>query len=138
MTGRRDRAYARGMDRDPNAPATPADRERVTAELREHLASGRLALSEYRARLDAVRRAGTVGELDTVTAQLPGREDRDDAAGATPPREYRPYVDAPPRAGAYGPAEGRRQRVSNATLNKVWLVVMSLGVLAWALVYFLR
>lgn len=110
----------------------------MTAELREHLASGRLALSEYRARLDAVRRAGTVGELDAVSANLPGREDRDDAAGATPPPEYRPIVDAPPRAGAYGPAEERRPRVSNATLNKVWLVVMSLGVLVWALVYFLR
>ncbi|MGC0422306.1 DUF1707 SHOCT-like domain-containing protein [Embleya sp. AB8] len=126
------------MDRDPNSPATHADRERVTAGLREHLASGRLALSEYRACLDAVRRAGTVGELDAVSANLPGREDRDDAAGATPPRDYARHVDAPSRAGAYGPAKERRSRVSDATLNKVWLVVMSLGVLVWALVYFVK
>ncbi|MYW06163.1 DUF1707 domain-containing protein [Streptomyces sp. SID3343] len=125
------------MDRDPQAPATPADREQATARLREHLAGGHLGLSEYRACLDAVRRAGTVGELDAVSANLPGRPDRDDAVGATPPPEYHPHVDAP-RAGAYGPAGERRQRVSNATLNKVWLVVMSLGVLTWALVYFLK
>ncbi|WP_406283445.1 DUF1707 domain-containing protein [Embleya sp. NBC_00896] len=126
------------MDRDPNAPATPADRERVTAVLREHLASGRLALSEYRARLDGVRRAGTVGELDAVSANLPGREDRDDAARSTTPQEYDRHVETPPRAGAYGPAMEQRPRVSNATLNKVWLVVMSLGVLAGALAYFLK
>jgi hypothetical protein len=125
------------MDRDPQRPATSADREQATARLREHLAAGHLALSEYRARLDGVRRAGTVGELDAVSANLPGRPDRDDAVDATPPQEHHPNVDAP-RAGAYGPAGERRQRVSLATLNKVGLVVMSLGVLTWALVYFLR
>ncbi|GCD93886.1 DUF1707 SHOCT-like domain-containing protein [Embleya hyalina] len=126
------------MDRDPNVPATAADRERVTAELREHLASGRLALSDYRAGLDGVRRAVTVGQLDALVANLPGREDRADTAGATPPPGYDRPVEAPFRAGAYGPAEEHRSRVSNATLNKVWLVVMTLGVLVWALVYFVR
>ena len=126
------------MDRDPSAPATPTDRERVTAVLREHLAAGRLALSDYRTRLDAVRRAGTVGELDAVAAHLPGRDDQDDAVSSTASQEYDARVDTPARAGSYGPAREPRQRVSNATLNKVWLVVMSLGVLIWALVYFVR
>ncbi|MDI2126869.1 DUF1707 SHOCT-like domain-containing protein [Yinghuangia seranimata] len=52
-----------------------ADRERVTAVLREHMAAGRLSLTDYQARLRRVRAATTAGELDAVLHGLPTRRD---------------------------------------------------------------
>jgi hypothetical protein len=48
-----------------------AEREAVTGQLREHYAAGRLSMDEFRARLDAVYAAATMGELRRVTADLP-------------------------------------------------------------------
>jgi hypothetical protein len=77
------------MDSDAAQPATDAERERVTGILREQMASGRLALSDYQARL----RRATAGELDAVLRDLPGR--RDDGDG-----EERPHAAASPSAEA--------------------------------------
>ncbi|WP_345673617.1 DUF1707 domain-containing protein [Yinghuangia aomiensis] len=81
------------MDSDAARPVTDAERERVTGILREQMASGRLALSDYQARLRRVRAAATVGELDAVLRDLPGR--RDDGDG-----EERPHAAASPSAEA--------------------------------------
>src|SRR5215831_13419716 len=49
-----------------------AERDAVAGQLREHYATGRLTMDEFRARLDAAYAAVTAGELSRVTAYLPG------------------------------------------------------------------
>ncbi|MBO0802755.1 MAG: DUF1707 domain-containing protein [Nocardiopsaceae bacterium] len=48
-----------------------AEREAVTAELREHYASGRLTLDELNERLDAALDAKTRADLDALMTDLP-------------------------------------------------------------------
>ncbi|GGK72668.1 hypothetical protein Sme01_07880 [Sphaerisporangium melleum] len=66
-----------------------AERDEVTATLREHFAQGRLTREELDERLDAAFAARTAGELRRVTADLP----------ASPAPRPAPY-DAPPSAHA--------------------------------------
>jgi Domain of unknown function (DUF1707) len=49
-----------------------ADRERVTARLREHFAEGRLTREELDERVTAALNAKTVGDLRPLMADLPG------------------------------------------------------------------
>jgi hypothetical protein len=56
-----------GADRRIDA----AEREAAAGQLREHYATGRLTMDEFRARLDAAYSAETPGELSRVTADLP-------------------------------------------------------------------
>jgi Domain of unknown function (DUF1707) len=49
-----------------------ADRERVTARLRDHFAEGRLTREELDERVSAALNAKTVGDLRRVMADLPG------------------------------------------------------------------
>jgi hypothetical protein len=48
-----------------------AEREAVAEQLREHYATGRLTIDEFRARLDAAYSATTAAGLSRVTADLP-------------------------------------------------------------------
>jgi hypothetical protein len=48
-----------------------AEREAVAGQLREHYATGRLTIDEFRARLDAAYSAATASGLSRVTADLP-------------------------------------------------------------------
>jgi hypothetical protein len=59
-------------DRDDPIRASDADRERVTARLREHFAEGRLTRDELDERITAALNARTFGDLRAVTADLPG------------------------------------------------------------------
>jgi Domain of unknown function (DUF1707) len=56
---------------DPHLRASDADRQQVIDALTAHTAAGRLTLDEFTARVDAVTRARTYGELADVTADLP-------------------------------------------------------------------
>lgn len=56
---------------DPGMRVSDADRERVAAELQEHVATGRLTIAEFAERVGAVYRARTAGELQPVTSDLP-------------------------------------------------------------------
>ena len=49
-----------------------AERDRLTALLREHYAAGRLSLDELRRRVEVVLAAGYVDEATAVLADLPG------------------------------------------------------------------
>lgn len=49
-----------------------ADRERVTARLREHYAEGRLDAEELEERVTAALKAKTYGDLKPIMADLPG------------------------------------------------------------------
>ncbi|GHD99538.1 DUF1707 SHOCT-like domain-containing protein [Streptomyces alanosinicus] len=51
--------------------ASDADRERVTEVLREAVAEGRLDMTEFEERLEAVYQARTYGELAPITRDLP-------------------------------------------------------------------
>jgi hypothetical protein len=90
-----------------------ADRERVTARLRDHYAEGRLSAEEMEERITAALNAKTVGDLRQVMADLPDPE----PAGAGGPGG-RLGAGAPMAAGWAGPgwagpgwgAPGRRGR----------------------------
>jgi DUF1707 SHOCT-like domain len=56
---------------DPRIRASDADRDRMTALLREHHAAGRLTAEEFAERMDAALEAKTLGELDELLADLP-------------------------------------------------------------------
>jgi uncharacterized membrane protein len=56
---------------NPRLRASDADRDRVAALLREHLAAGRLTTDEFQERLSATFAAKTMGELDELMADLP-------------------------------------------------------------------
>ena len=58
---------------EPHLRAADADREVVAAQLGEHMAAGRLTVAEYEDRLSRAYAAKTYGELDQLTADLPGR-----------------------------------------------------------------
>lgn len=65
-------------DDQPDLPAaadlraSDADRERVSEQLRDALAEGRLDMEEFEERLDATYKARTYGELAPITRDLPG------------------------------------------------------------------
>jgi hypothetical protein len=59
------------MPGNPRLRAAHADRDRVAALLREHLADGRLTTGEFGERLSAAFAAKTMGELDELMADLP-------------------------------------------------------------------
>jgi hypothetical protein len=51
--------------------ASDEERDRVTRELQHHFETGRLTMDELNSRLDAALRARTVGDLFSVTQDLP-------------------------------------------------------------------
>jgi hypothetical protein len=56
---------------DDRIRVSDADRDRVTARLREHFAEGRLTADELDERISATLNAKTFGDLRPVTADLP-------------------------------------------------------------------
>ncbi|ASU81919.1 hypothetical protein CDO52_03220 [Nocardiopsis gilva YIM 90087] len=59
--------------------ASDADRDRVAERLREALAEGRLTHEEHEERIDAVYRATTVGDLASITHDLPAPSEQNGA-----------------------------------------------------------
>jgi hypothetical protein len=75
---------------DDRMRASDAEREAVTARLRDHYAEGRLTNDELDERVSAALSAKTFGELRTLTTDLPG-------PAPVPPRTAaRPSWDGPP------------------------------------------
>jgi Domain of unknown function (DUF1707) len=90
---------------DDRMRVSDADREAVTARLRDHFAEGRLTTAELDDRVSAALSAKTFGELRTLTTDLPG------------PAPVPPRTAARPRGGGHGgdprwggPPWGRRRR----------------------------
>ena len=75
-----------------------ADRERVTARLREHFAEGRLTSEELDERITAALSAKTVGDLRRVMADLP-----DPAPVPPPTMPSAPWVGGPGALAWRGP-----------------------------------
>ncbi|HSA50100.1 MAG TPA: DUF1707 domain-containing protein [Yinghuangia sp.] len=110
------------MDGDGGRP-TSDDRERATAVLRERMASGRLSLGEYQARLRRVKAAATNAELDAVVRDLGAGHASDDCDDERPSG-----TSAPSAGGSAGPAApGRRPKAGCAGV-----LVMSAAVAAAA------
>ena len=59
------------MNGDPSLRAADEDRERLAADLREHMLAGRLSPDELEERLELVYAAKTRGELHDIGADLP-------------------------------------------------------------------
>ena len=103
---------------DDRIRTSDADRDRVTARLRDHVAEGRLTADELDERVAAALNAKTFGDLRRVMADLPEPAPAPLRAKPTPP----PAVALrPPRAGdtaaggasaARGAGDSRRRRVA--------------------------
>jgi Domain of unknown function (DUF1707) len=57
---------------DDSIRVSDTDRDRVTAQLRDHFAAGRITPGELDERLSAALNAKTFGDLRRITADLPG------------------------------------------------------------------
>ncbi len=87
-------------DRDDRIRTSDADREQVTAQLRDHFAEGRLTREELDERITAALNARTFADLRRVMADLPG------PAPALRPPGTPPWAVVPRAAG--GPVFVRR------------------------------
>jgi len=85
---------------DDRIRVSDADRERVTARLRDHYAEGRLASEELEERITAALGAKTFGDLRHVMADLPD-------PALVPPRAWEP----PPWVGRRGGLVWRGPRI---------------------------
>jgi len=83
---------------DERMRVSDADREAVTARLRDHYAEGRLTSAELDERVSAALSAKTFGDLRPLTRDLPGPAPAPPRAGARPNRAG-PRWAGPPWAG---------------------------------------
>jgi hypothetical protein len=113
-----------------------AERDEVTAALHDHFAQGRLTRDELDERLTAALSAKTVGDLRTVTRDLPGtlvpaqqpRGGRGPWEMGGPPWRRGPMTPGRPR-GAWGPPRGR-------PFGPLLLVALIIGaVTGWWLIF---
>ena len=113
---------------DDRMRVSDAEREAVTARLRDHYAEGRLTQDELDERVSVALSAKTFGELRPLTTDLPG------PAPAPPSAAPRPSWD--------GPAPWRHHRRHHRPPVGLFLIIALLLVLAsgggWALFGFFR
>jgi Domain of unknown function (DUF1707) len=77
---------------DDQIRVSDADRDRVTARLREHFAEGRLTQDELDERISAALNAKTFGDLRPVMADLPEPAPAPLRAGPSPQWAGRPWI----------------------------------------------
>jgi len=87
---------------DDQMRVSDAERETVTAKLRDHYAEGRLTSDELEERVTAALHAKTYGDLRALTSDLPG------PAGVPPRTMERPSFDGP-RSWRHGPPQWRHR-----------------------------
>jgi len=114
---------------DDRMRASDADREALTARLRDHYAEGRLTQDELDERVSAALSAKTFGELRSLTTDLPG------PAVVPPHTAARPsWGGGPPRL--RGHYHRRRPPVPLILLLALLVVLSSGG--GWAVFAFFR
>jgi hypothetical protein len=113
---------------DDRMRVSDAEREAVTARLRDNFAEGRLTQDELDERVSAALGAKTAGDLRTLTTDLPG-------PAPVPPRPA-------PRPSWDGPAPWRHHRRHHRPPVGAFLIIALLLVLAsgggWAVFGFFR
>jgi Domain of unknown function (DUF1707) len=125
------------MAADPRIRASDEDRDRAVTLLREHHAAGRLTAEEFSERLDKAYEAKTMGDIDTLLADLPGI-DLYRLPDASLPR-YRSVPGSTSRLGAVQAASAgarpQHGRFSAAWLAAWggWLSVSVLCFVVWAI-----
>jgi hypothetical protein len=125
---------------DDRIRVSDADREAVTARLRDHFAEGRLTTAELDERVSAALNAKTFGDLRSLTADLPGPAPVPPRTAARPhsggPRWGGPRWGGPPWG---GPPWVRRRRHPPVLLFLLLalLVTVSAGG-GWVLFAFFR
>jgi hypothetical protein len=77
---------------DDRIRVSDADRDRVTARLRDHFAEGRLAPDELDERISAALNAKTFGDLRLVMADLPGPVPAPPQAARQPRPAVAPWI----------------------------------------------
>lgn len=116
------------MPHNPELRASDGDRDRVAEALREHHAVGRLDADEFQDRLEATYRAKTLGELETVTADLPAQ---DLYAGLPVPADQRAH--SGPRPGRRTRSDRPRGRMFLRGAWATWASVSAICVVIWLL-----
>ena len=112
---------------DDRIRVSDADRDRVTARLREHFAEGRLTQDELDERISAALNAKTFGDLRPVMADLP-------EPSPAPPRAARnPQWAGPPRV-----ALRRGPRILPLVLIALLVAGLASGGGGWVLFAFFR
>jgi Domain of unknown function (DUF1707) len=115
---------------DPRIRASDADRDRVTALLREHHAAGRLTAEEFHERMDRALEARTLGELDELMTDLPAidlYQLPDASLRRAPPHRGQSLLPADPRG------HGDPARFAPGTVAMgAWAAVTSALVAIWA------
>ena len=117
------------MATDTRIRASDADRDRTIAALREHLAAGRLTVEEFDERMDKACTAKTLGELDSLMADLPGIDlgqlpaGPADRSAAGPPLTRRPPGSVEAGRGRFSPAvrAGGAWLTISLVLFVIWL-----------------
>ena len=118
------------MPGDPRIRASDADRDRVTALLREHHAAGRLTAEEFHERMEQALDAKTLGELDELLADLPAidlYQLPDASLRRAPPHLGQSLLPADRR----GSAEPARFAPGTVAMG-AWAVVTSALIAIWA------
>ena len=104
---------------EPDLRAADADRAAVASALGTHMADGRLTVDEYDERLARAYAARTYGELDQLTADLPGGHPRAEAVR----REH------PHPVSACGPGSWNRGGHDGSAWLRTALIVLTI----WAI-----
>jgi hypothetical protein len=117
---------------DDRMRVSDADREAVTAKLRDHYAEGRLTSDELDERVTAALHAKTYGDLRALTTDLPG------PAGVPPRTMARPSSGGPP-PWRHGPPQWRRRhRPPVLLLGLIALLVVLASGGSWLLFGFFK
>jgi hypothetical protein len=127
---------------DDSIRVSDTDRDRVTAQLRDHFAAGRITPGELDERLSAALNAKTVGDLRRIMADLPGPVPaQPDAAPpplrATPARAIRRHPPFPPLillallAALLIPGAGWLLATFVNVIVLFWLMTLVVGALAF-------
>jgi hypothetical protein len=120
-------AEADEMGNEQKMRASDRDRQQVVERLRRGLEDGRLTMEEYVDRMETAYRAATYGDLAPLCADLPATN----AAMAGPPPAAIP---AAPQAASSGVGDLAGLPKVLKVLWTIWLSVVSLNVVIWALV----
>lgn len=119
---------------EPHLRAADADRSAVASVLGEHMAAGRLTVTEYEERLTRAYAAKTYGELAELTTDLPGDLPTPAPSGAAvAERETSPAGWGAHRWHGADPGDWRSWASTAAIVISIWAIT---SLATWEFLYF--